>query len=291
MINNRLRNALIVVGILCITSCEEEPITVSGFTQNGGSVGLFSVSPNKQVRISRGNLQYNAAKDLWRFAEHQYDLIGSTNSNISSTYDGWIDLFGWCTSGWNSGAICYQPWAVSNNPSDYFPHEPIGSYANADWGVYNPIHNGGNQEGMWRTMTIDEWYYLLGIDGNNKRNEKWAHATIDGVHKGIVLLPDDWSQPSGVSFVPGDNNGYMTNNYSLKEWSIMEDASAIFLPAAGERYQTEIDYYYSEGYYWSSSLSEDNEEGRAVCFLEYDYGPSWWRFDYGFSVRLIHEAN
>ena len=57
----------------------------------------FSVSATEQVTFSKGNLQYHPAKKQWRFAEHQTDYIGDANRNISSTYDGWIDLFGWGT--------------------------------------------------------------------------------------------------------------------------------------------------------------------------------------------------
>ena len=63
--------------------------------------GLFSVGNGKTVRFSQGNLQYQASTDTWRFAEHQYDCIGNTNSNISLFYQGWVDLFGYGTSGYN----------------------------------------------------------------------------------------------------------------------------------------------------------------------------------------------
>lgn len=32
--------------------------------------GLFSVSATKQVRFAKGNLQYRASTNTWRFAEH-----------------------------------------------------------------------------------------------------------------------------------------------------------------------------------------------------------------------------
>ena len=55
----------------------------------------FTINANgDKIFFSQGNLQYQASTNTWRFAEHQYDLIGSDNSNISSTYSGWIDLFG-----------------------------------------------------------------------------------------------------------------------------------------------------------------------------------------------------
>ena len=80
----------------------------------GAIDGKFSINEDGgQVYFSQGNLQYQASSNTWKFAENQYDYVGSTNSNISSTYSGWIDLFGWGTSGYNHGANCYQPWSTS----------------------------------------------------------------------------------------------------------------------------------------------------------------------------------
>lgn len=73
----------------------------------GAVDGLFSVSATKKVYFSKGNLQYQASTNTWRFATNQWDRIGSGNSSISSSYSGWIDLFGWGTSGYNHGATCY----------------------------------------------------------------------------------------------------------------------------------------------------------------------------------------
>ena len=55
--------------------------------------GEFSVSSTQTVTFSPGNLQYHPMKKKWRFAEKQTDYIGYANSNISTTYNGWIDLF------------------------------------------------------------------------------------------------------------------------------------------------------------------------------------------------------
>ena len=99
----------------------------SGDTPLGAINGLFSVSENNQVYFSKGNLQYQASTNIWRFAENQWDYVGEDNANISETYDGWIDLFGWGTSGYNHGANCYQPWSTSQNNSDYF------AYGNYGW--------------------------------------------------------------------------------------------------------------------------------------------------------------
>ena len=151
----------------------EESGTGTGYGESGNVVvesgvikAPFSVSADKQVYFSMGNLQYNAGTKTWRFAERQYDMIGTANSNVSSTYSGYIDLFGWGTSGWNSGAKANQPYSINTDYTDYYvgssyDNNLTGAYANADWGVYNAISNGGNAAGLWRTLTKDEWYYLI----------------------------------------------------------------------------------------------------------------------------------
>ena len=62
----------------------------------GAIDGLFSVSGNKHVYFSKGNLQYNIKNKTWRFADQQWYFIGKKNEKmISRLYKGWIDLFGW----------------------------------------------------------------------------------------------------------------------------------------------------------------------------------------------------
>ena len=109
---------LLSVG-LC--ACEEENNTPGGgdnpgggttqqggFDSNGASNATFSVSATEQIQFSRGNLQYKASTGTWRFAESQLDFVGNANSAISSNNSGWIDLFGWATSGWNNGNYWYK---------------------------------------------------------------------------------------------------------------------------------------------------------------------------------------
>ena len=95
-------------GVMNIIAQESAP--------TGAINGLFSVSASQQVYFSQGNLQYKASTNTWKFAENQWDMIGSENSNISENYVGWIYLFGWGTSGWNSGNTYYHPW--DSNTSD-----------------------------------------------------------------------------------------------------------------------------------------------------------------------------
>lgn len=273
---------------------------LAGFDENGASISSFSVSSNSQVHFSRGNLQYQASTGTWRFSKHQYDYIGQGNANISSTYSGWIDLFGWGTSGWNSGAECYQPWSTGNgNMADFnvggdCNNSLTGAYAYADWGVYNAISGGGNHSGMWRTLTSDEWEYLISSEG--ARDGKCGYGLIDSLYKGIILLPDSWQIPEGLSFVPLSNNedsdnSSVANCYTAKEWVQMETAGAIFLPTAGRREADQYDYDGMVGGYWTSSTGAYSDYGFALI-MRFDWlsiAPhiDGWGREYGTSVRLV----
>ena len=271
--------------------------TTQSIIESGTIMAGFSVSESKQVYFSQGNLQYQASSGTWRFAENQYDMIGEDNANISETYEGWIDLFGWGTSGWNSGANAYQPYSTSTEYSDYYPggsysNNLTGSYANADWGVYNKISNGGNATGMWRTLTNGEWYYMIYARAN--ASSKKGVASVNGVN-GLILLPDEWTLPEGIVFTSGvairiGSEYYATiNNYTASEWSKMEANGAVFLPAAGGRIGTDVESVGSTGLYWSSSANDDYY-ARCLYFVSGDmYTSSYYRYR-GQSVRLVQDV-
>jgi hypothetical protein len=261
--------------------------------QDGAILAEFSVSDSTKVYFSQGNLQYRASTGTWKFADNQYDTIGDNNSNISSSYSGWIDLFGWGTSGWNSGANAYQPYSTSTDYEDYYPggsysNNLTGSYANADWGVFNKISNGGNAAGMWRTLTNSEWYYVI----SNRTDACYLRgtATVNGVN-GLILLPDNWTLPTGILFTYG-KDGWSQNTYSASDWSKMEANGAVFLPAAGYRHRAGVYFVGSSGYYWSSS-AYDSDYANCLYFYNGYVGTGYYGYYYrsdGRSVRLVKDA-
>ncbi len=259
-------------------------------TPAGAVAGLFSVSATQQVFFSQGNLQYQASTNTWRFAENQYDYIGSANSNISSSYSGWIDLFGSGTSGYNHGAVCYQPYSTSQTYSDYYAY---GSYTynlndqtgKADWG-YNAISNGGNTTNSWRTLTSDEWVYVFNTRSTTS-GVRHAKATVNGI-AGVILLPDDWS----TSYYALNNGAAFTSNsISLSDWTnSLEAHGAVFLPAAGRRRGTSVNSVGSHGYYWSASFRDSVYAYRVNFYDGYLSADGWNGRQYGQSVRLVCSA-
>ena len=255
----------------------------------------FTVAEGKQVTFSGGNLQYTQSTQTWAFAEHQYDMLGTDNvDGGSKSYDATygydktgsaladkIDLFGW------SGSTGSAKWGIgtSTDNSDY-----SGDFV--DWGTN--IGDGNT----WYTLTADEWDYLL--DERSDANQLVGVARIQLGEKiyanGLVLLPDDWTCPAGVTFKSGFSNTHSVQAYAdyqtftLADWQQLEAAGAVFLPASGFREGSFVGYVQSSGYYWSAT-----PDGSDKAYYMYFISDSYFSYNYsrnrnyGFAVRLVKD--
>ena len=149
--------------------------------------------------------------------------------------------------------------------------------------MYNAVVNGGNQTGLWRTLTGEEWGYL--ISTRTDASSKKALASIDGIN-GLVLLPDNWTLPDGLAFNSGISD-YEQNAYSATEWVKMERNGAVFLPAAGYRSDTVARDWNSQGEYWSSSAIQCL---RIPICMRYEFSSSFIFATYGRPVRLVQDV-
>lgn len=304
---------------------DKEFTTLSGGgsgAPEGAINGLFTINDNgDQVYFSRGNLQYQASTNTWRFAEHQWDYVGtqtpetgepggtvsgSDNYCISQTYSGWIDLFGWGTSGYHYSEdpynVNYQPWSSSVNPvSNYnrYGYGPsanmdspnlTGVSANYDWGIFNSISNGGNAVGQWRTLTDDEWVYLIN-DRITTSGARYAHAQVNGVN-GVILFPDEWREE--IYDISNYNveifSDFSDNVISASHWGILESNGAAFLPTAGSRFGTAVKNVDSQGYYWSVT-DFDNLNAVCIWLTNTNFSRSAGGRCCGSSVRLVQDAH
>ena len=156
-------------------------------TKPNRRIGVFSVAPDKQVSFSQGNLQYLPAANIWKFADTQYEYLGNANKYLKPTFRNWVDLFGWSAN--NTTA----PFGVSTstNAADY-----AGSFV--DWGT-NTIC--GDAPGTWRTLSRDEWEYLL--NGRENAQQLRTKGSVEG-KEGVILLPDSWICPEGytIAIIP-----------------------------------------------------------------------------------------
>ena len=254
----------------------------------------FTVAEGKQITFSGGNLQYTQSTQTWAFAEHQYDMLGTDNVDGGSSkvfdatygYDKTgsaladkIDLFGW------SGSTGSAKWGIgtSTDNSDY-----SGDFV--DWGTN--IGDGST----WYTLTADEWDYLL--DERSDADQLVGVARIQLGEKiyanGLVLLPDDWTCPAGVTFKSGFSNTHSVQAYAdyqtftLADWQQLEAAGAVFLPASGFREGSFVGYMQSSGYYWSAT-----PDGSDKAYYMFFISDSYVSYNYsrnrysGLAVRLV----
>ena len=152
----------------------------------------------KKVYFSKGNLTATgeAGSYSWEFAENQYDFIGSAS--------GRADIFKWSTGGDGN----FKDWGIEYCAQEYL------------------------EEGTWRTMTKDEWTYLLTervVNGGTGNGHAYSYPITYNGKIGIAIYPDNYSNvtlvpevdyqgiPLGVVFLPSDGNG--DGNY----WSSDKD--------------------------------------------------------------------
>ena len=269
---------------------------IKTFTTSNGSItpapegainGLFSISETQKVYFSKGNLQYQASTDTWRFAEHQWDYVGtqtpdywdnvggtvsgSDNRLISPTYNGWIDLFGFGTG--------QNPTNSSTDPGSYYMFQ--------DWG-WNTILNGG-EPGIWRTLNKNDWNYIINermtTSGIRFIKAQITELPNSNTINGLILLPDYWKK-SMYNFNDINSSRYDCNQISVSNWNTLENAGAVFIPAAGARYGNNVSLVNSHGYLWFTYLNN----AWSIIFNQniiYEGGST---SESGLSVRLVQEV-
>lgn len=228
-----------MVALAAVVGCKKDPIepdnTPTGGAENAKNV--FSVSAENRVRLAEGNLQYKATTDTWRFAENPWDMVGDGNLEASENYGGWIDCFAWGASG-HEGQM---PYSSGTSNSAYY-HDGDIAGTQYDWGLRNAIQCGGTtyEAGTWRTLTKDEWEYMLFRRSNTTiagvENARFVMAAVAD-QGGVILFPDQMVMPDGVVVQYPESiniaSTYTYNPYTYDEWQKLSEAGCVFLPAAG----------------------------------------------------------
>jgi len=228
---------------------------------------LFSIGQDTRVRFAPGNLQYQPSTRMWRFAASQTETIGWETNYSYPRYRGWIDLFGWGTA---------------LTPTNF--DEDDGGYAFVDWGLFCALPTDGGKQ--WRTMSLDEWTYLLSRRPHARR--LYALAYVCGEY-GLILLPDDWQRPKGIYMRTGPKEEG-TNVYNAERWKTLETAGAVFLPAEARRVGTQSQGKATACRYWTSSPNP-KQQSQALFLMVDQYLPQIKAApkSHGLSVRLVQE--
>lgn len=204
----------------------------------GGALpGAFSVSDTMKVHFSKGNLRQRINPDL------EGDILLYFES-------GWAE---------NQYDLYY---------SDF-------QYLFTAEELEEELKFGRGKEG-WRTLTADEWDYLLG--DSKERNKKYRlGVTVCDSPNCLIIAPDNFT-------------GAIADSYNLSTWEKAESDGLVCLPAAGYENSelTEVGHF---GFYWNyfgfggsmGSCMEFSDSWIDVTVL----GP----YDSRYSVRLVMECS
>lgn len=176
--------------------------------------------------------------------------ISSSNKVIFSSgmfylYSYWNDHYSIANTQYEIPDNCYLRWTSGSTFTD--------------WG--NEV--GGNM----RTLTLDEWVYVL--TGRENASKLIGVASVNGVN-GLVILPDDWLSPPGITFKHGfleEGQSYASKQvFSTIVWEKMEQYGAVFLPAAGYENEAGVQDKDIMGAYWTATEYDENH----ACFIGFD---------------------
>lgn len=241
----------------------------------GAETGLFTVDKDgKQVFFSQNNLLYQKSNqtwhvtsgwDPWETQEVNGD-VGENYKNINNQM-----LFGW-------GDI--TPLRTDTDDENYnWPTD-----GSDPWG--SKIDN----KGTWRTLSIDEWNFLLSgcpiRNGKYKEGVQIRTSEYGGsvLGTGLVIAPDDF---------PEEIKSYYTET---EWWNNVREYGLVFLPLGGRRYGTTVVKVGSGidggGYYWSSTIKENYTSHAWV--MSFSEATVWYWYDEpkhtGASVRLVSDV-
>ena len=189
--------------------------------------GLFTVNAQgKQVYFAKGNLKYDVKKQEWGFFDKQYEYQKAYSTDL-------ISLFTWGLGEWST-----DPAAESYAGSDA---------AFVDWGTVI------DDKGTWRTLTKDEWLYVLWTRAGGAYDNKvcWDGVKVADAEGCFVIAPDG-------------NTVEIKTSYTEQEWAEAEAMGFVCLPNGGYRGKGTIDFSYG-GYYWASNQKAGNT-GNCVNF-------------------------
>ena len=251
---------------------------------SGGELTQFSVSANKKVYFSRGNLKADFTSggyaEGWSFHDTQFGEVAGPTMNLTNPNDKYYYVHEQSGSNTNNPAapngiifINHQNYgdrftwgyfsSITLATTEYVHSEEDLSKTAAvakDWGC---VFTEDSQEGgNWRTLSANEWIYLFNGPSTVRGDKRFLRVRIKKFFNNPI--EESWSEDCWGVFVFPDNyqgsnltGTYTFNSNTLKQidYSNADDNAdvaqmlndgAVFLPCVGYRYD---DRYYDYVYY------------------------------------------
>ena len=264
----------------CIVTVDDLPA--------GALKGKFSVSADRQVYFSQGNLWlgnwiYDRTMDTeYYFEDHQWQHQPLRDSTWLMSHR---NHFFW------SKFQEITLWDLFPDPENHATTEDViftnetETTPRKDFGV---VINGKRRVGLWRTLSYAEWHYLLEerpmTYGKPRYTNWWGGVKVEEpIFYGVFIYPDDY-------------NGKQVDK-NLFTWKELNDAGVAFLPMAGIRERTKIVQMpgapYHVGWYWSSTPDSKNVRNACSVYVADMEKPKYEDNTYrgkAFSIRLVRDV-
>lgn len=250
-----------------------------------GIKGLFSVSENKQVFFSPGNLWYHYAfyssnNNKWQFESTQvsyhFTLISTNYADYSHFY-------------WNNTSYTgnvFKDDQYSLQPEQCTLNDVFFTNSRNEDGVERPnpdfsvrLYDGTDQAGIWRTLSAEEWMYLFSYkrDGVNSYYDDYDNdARRDMYRKGVTVL----GKTNCIVLYPDGYEGTKVPDFDTETFNVesaYNEATAagiVFLPAVDLH---DFPYFGLTGAYWSSTPNPGAVGyAHALYFQSLEDKEGWW---------------
>jgi len=252
----------------------DPPAAAYAVKTSGDELTQFSVSANKKVYFSRGNLKadftHGGYAEGWSFHDTQFgEVAGPTKSDNPN--DKYYYLHEQTDSNSNNPAasnginfINHQDYgdrftwgyfsSITLATTEYVHSEEDLSKTAAvakDWGCV--FTESSPEGGNWRTLSANEWIYLFNgpstVRGDKrflrvKMNKFIVNPIDEGwseLYYGVFVFPDNYQGSNLTGNYTFNSNTLTTIDYSNADVAQMLNDGAVFLPCVGYRYS---DWYY-----------------------------------------------
>ena len=268
---------------------DTQPLRIEIFAHGNGPALNDSEAPSVYSSVTCHYNKANVVSDLGRNVMITAQIALAPNGstyNSHTTFD-FLDnsLFTINNSGtkvrFTKGNLKFtssSEWGFHNNQYDFYPTQSITGRD-----VFQQDTARDWNRGTYHVLTSEEWYYIL--NNSSRTASRFAKARLDignGTYvNGLIIFPDSYTHPSGIplNYINAVNISTGTgidapyadfNSYNLTQWTYMEQAGAVFLPAA---HASGGEGSGGEGHYWTPSGENDSGTGKGLYFSNYQLTP------------------
>jgi hypothetical protein len=251
---------------------------------SGDELTQFSVSANKKVYFSRGNLKADFTSggyaEGWSFHDTQFGEVAGPTQNLDNPNDKYYYLH--FQSGTNTNNPAAPNGIIFINHQDYGDRFTWGYFSSITLATTEYVHSeedlsktaavakdwgcvfteNSPEGGNWRTLSANEWIYLFNGPSTVRGDKRFLRVRIKNFNVnpiddryneeywGVFVFPDQY-QASNLTGTYTFNSDTSTEiDYSNADVAQMLNDGAVFLPCVGYRYDDRYyDYVcYSLGY-------------------------------------------